>query len=127
MAGVTSRPSRDAYRYGWSQEEATRFALQELDYLLADPASPEDTAAFLVEPVLGEGGYVPRRTEFLDGLRERADRHGILLILDEVQTGFGRTGRFWGHEHYDGRPDILVTAKGIACGFPLSAIAAPRS
>ena len=87
-------------------------------------SAPADTAAFLVEPVLGEGGYVPASTEFLAGLRERADRHGILLVLDEVQAGYGRTGRFWGHEHFAGRPDILVTAKGLASGFPLSAIAA---
>ena len=61
---------------------------------------------------------------FLTGLRERADRHGILLILDEVQTGVGRTGRFWGHDHFGIRPDILITAKGLASGFPLSGIAA---
>ena len=124
MAGVTVSPFPDPHHYGWSQEEATEFALRQLDYTLQTLTSPEDTAAFLVEPVLGEGGYVPANTEFLAGLRERADRHGILLILDEVQTGWGRTGRFWGHEHFDGRPDVLITAKGIASGFPLSAIAA---
>ena len=124
MAGVTISPFPDPTHYGWGQEEATRFALRELDYTLQTLTSPDDTAAFLVEPVLGEGGYVPASTEFLAGLRERADRYGILLILDEVQTGWGRTGRFWGLEHFDGRPDILVTAKGIASGFPLSAIAA---
>jgi 4-aminobutyrate aminotransferase len=74
--------------------------------------------------VLGEGGYVPATSGFLAGLRERADRHGILLVVDEVQTGYGRTGRFWGHEHFGVRPDILVTAKGLASGFPLSGIAA---
>lgn len=124
MAGVTVSPFPDPDHYGWSQEEATEFALRQLDYTLQTLTSPEDTAAFLVEPVLGEGGYVPANTAFLAGLRERADRHGILLILDEVQTGWGRTGRFWGHEHFDGRPDVLITAKGIASGFPLSAIAA---
>lgn len=124
MAGVTVSPFPDPDHYGWSQEEATEFALRQLDYTLQTLTSPEDTAAFLVEPVLGEGGYVPASTEFLAGLRERADRHGILLILDEVQTGWGRTGRFWAHEHFAGRPDVLITAKGIASGFPLSAIAA---
>lgn len=124
MPGVTVSPFPDPTHYGWSQQEATDFALRQLDYSLQTLTSPEDTAAFLVEPVLGEGGYVPASTEFLAGLRERADRHGILLILDEVQTGWGRTGRFWGHEHFDGRPDVLITAKGIASGFPLSAIAA---
>ena len=124
MAGVTVSPFPDPSHYGWSQEETTEFALRQLDYTLQTLTSPEDTAAFLVEPVLGEGGYVPASTEFLAGLRERAERHGILLILDEVQTGWGRTGRFWAHEHFDASADILIMAKGIASGFPLSAIAA---
>ncbi len=126
MGGVVVSPFPTAYRYGWSEQEATRFALRELDYVLATLTSPAETAAIFVEPVLGEGGYVPANTEFMQGLRERADRHGILLVLDEVQTGFGRTGRFWGHDHFDVRPDVVITAKGLASGFPLSAIAAPR-
>jgi 4-aminobutyrate aminotransferase len=125
MGGVVVAPFPTAYRYGWSEEEATRFALRELDYVLQTMTAPAEVAAFFVEPVLGEGGYVPAGSAFLSGLRERADRHGILLVVDEVQTGFGRTGRFWGHEHYDVRPDVLITAKGLASGFPLSAIAAP--
>jgi 4-aminobutyrate aminotransferase len=125
MPGAAVAPFPQAYRYGWSEEEATRFALKELDYLLATVSPPQDTAAFIVEPVLGEGGYVPAPPGFLEGLRERADRHGSLLIVDEVQTGFGRTGRFWGHDHSGVRPDVLITAKGLASGFPLSAIAAP--
>jgi 4-aminobutyrate aminotransferase len=124
MPGVAVAPFPQAHRYGWTEDEATRFALRELDYLLATASAPADTAAFVVEPVLGEGGYVPATTAFLNGLRERADRHGILLVVDEVQTGFGRTGRFWGHQHFDVRPDVVITAKGLASGFPLSAIAA---
>ena len=77
-----------------------------------------------IEPILGEGGYVPAPASFLAGLRDRCDRHGILLVADEVQTGVGRTGRFWCIEHADVRPDVLVTAKGLASGMPLSAIAA---
>ncbi|MBP0462111.1 aspartate aminotransferase family protein [Streptomyces montanisoli] len=127
MPGVAIAPFPDAFHYGWDEETATRFALRELDQVLATVSAPADTAAFFVEPVLGEGGYVPANTTFLRGLRERADRHGILLVLDEVQTGFGRTGMFWGHEHFAGRPDIVVTAKGLASGFPLSAIAAPTA
>lgn len=127
MPGVTVSPFPNPHHYGISQEEATEFALRELDYTLQTLTSPEDTAAFLVEPVLGEGGYIPASTEFLAGLRERADKHGILLILDEVQTGWGRTGRFWGHDHFGGKPDVLITAKGIASGFPLSAIAASEA
>jgi 4-aminobutyrate aminotransferase len=124
MAGVVVAPFPFAYRYGWDERTATEFALRELDYVLATVSSPDETAAFFVEPVLGEGGYVPANTAFLTGLRERSDRHGILLVADEVQTGYGRTGSFWGHEHFGVRPDILVTAKGLASGFPLSAIAA---
>jgi 4-aminobutyrate aminotransferase len=124
MAGVTIAPFPFAYHYGWDDATATEFALRELDYLFATVTAPEETAAFLVEPVLGEGGYVPAPPGFLEGLRDRADRHGILLVLDEVQTGFGRTGRFWGHQHHDVTPDVIITAKGLASGFPLSAIAA---
>ncbi|WP_149263655.1 aspartate aminotransferase family protein [Actinomadura sp. K4S16] len=127
MPGAAIAPFPQAYRYGWSEEEATRFALRELDYLLVTASPASDTAAFVVEPVLGEGGYIPAPPAFLEGLRERADRHGILLVVDEVQTGYGRTGRFWGHEHSAARPDVLITAKGLASGFPLSAIAAPET
>jgi 4-aminobutyrate aminotransferase len=130
MPGVAIAPFPNAYHYGWDEETATKFALRELDQVLATVTAPADTAAFIVEPVLGEGGYVPANSAFLAGLRERADKHGILLIIDEVQTGFGRTGRFWGHDHFvgePGTPDILVTAKGLASGFPLSAIAASKS
>jgi 4-aminobutyrate aminotransferase len=124
MGGVAVSPFPTAYRYGWDEQTATEFALRELDYLLTTVTAPAETAAFLVEPVLGEGGYVPANTTFMQGLRERADHHGILLVVDEVQTGWGRTGRFWGHDHFDVRPDVLITAKGLASGFPLSAIAA---
>ncbi|MFJ2755643.1 aspartate aminotransferase family protein [Nocardioides sp. NPDC087217] len=127
MAGVVVSPFPDAPHFGWPQEQATEFALRQLDYTLQTQSAPADTAAFLVEPVLGEGGYVPADRAFLDGLRERADRHGILLIIDEVQTGFGRTGEFWGHDHFGSRPDIIMTAKGLASGFPLSAIAASEA
>jgi 4-aminobutyrate aminotransferase len=125
MGGVVVAPFPNPTHYGWSQEQATDFALRELDHLLQTVTAPHETAAFFIEPVLGEGGYVPANTRFLAGLRERADRHGILLVLDEVQTGWGRTGRFWGSDHFDVRADVLVTAKGLASGFPLSGIAAP--
>ncbi|MFD3744293.1 aspartate aminotransferase family protein [Nocardia sp. NPDC058633] len=126
MSGVHVAPFPTAFRYGWSEEEATDFALRELDYLLATLTSPAETAAFIVEPVLGEGGYIPGNTRFFQGLRERADRHGILLVFDEIQTGFGRTGKFFGHQHFDVRPDVITIAKGLASGFPLSGIAASR-
>ncbi len=126
MGGVHVAPFPHARRYGWDEETAVAFALRELDFLLQTMSAPRDTAAFLIEPVLGEGGYVPVPHAFLAGLRERADRHGILLVMDEVQTGVGRTGRFWGHQHSGVVPDVLIMAKGIASGFPLSGIAAPQ-
>src|SRR5699024_4638288 len=124
MAGVQVAPFPDPTHLGWQDEDATDFALRQLDYLLQTVTPPEDTAAFFVEPVLGEGGYIPGNARFFAGLRERADRHGIVLVVDEIQTGWGRTGKFWGGEHFGIRPDVLLTAKGLASGFPLSAIAA---
>ena len=124
MSGVMISPFPNPTHYGWTEDKATDFALRELDHILQTVTPPNDTAAFFVEPVLGEGGYVPANTRFLAGLRERADRHGIHLVIDEVQTGWGRTGEFWGSDHFDVTGDILVTAKGLASGFPLSAIAA---
>jgi 4-aminobutyrate aminotransferase len=81
----------------------------------------------IVEPVLGEGGYVPPPTDWLAGLRARCDEHGILLVFDEVQCGVGRTGRPFAAETYGVRPDVLLFAKGIASGLPLGGIVAPRS
>jgi 4-aminobutyrate aminotransferase len=124
MAGVHMSAFPYAYRYGWDEQTSAEFALKELDYLLQTRTAPSDTAAFLIEPALGDGGYIPTPPAFLEGLRERADRHGIVLIIDEVQAGVGRTGRFWGHQHSAAAPDVLITAKGIASGFPISAIAA---
>lgn len=89
------------------------------DYLFKTVAPPEDVAAIVVEPVQGEGGYVVPPRRFIQGLRELADRHGILLVFDEVQCGMGRTGKMWACEHFGVTPDILVTAKGIASGMPL--------
>jgi 4-aminobutyrate aminotransferase len=127
MSGVFTAPFPYAFRYGWDEETTVEFALGELDYLLATTSAVADTAAFLIEPALGDGGYLPTPDAFLQGLRERATRHGIVLVLDEVQTGVGRTGTFWGHEPSGITPDVLITAKGLASGFPLSAIAASES
>ncbi|MGH9054055.1 MAG: aspartate aminotransferase family protein [Acidimicrobiia bacterium] len=125
MGGVFVAPFPYSYRYGWDEEETTAFCLRELDYLLGTQTAPDETAALFIEPVLGEGGYVPATRGFLAGLRERCDHHGILLVMDEVQAGFGRTGRFWGHQHDEVPPDLLVAGKGLASGLPLSALAAP--
>ena len=81
----------------------------------------DETAGFLVEPIQGEGGLATATPEFLQGLRAACDEHGLLLVLDEVQCGYGRTGKFFAHEHYGITPDIMAVAKGIGGGFPLGA------
>jgi 4-aminobutyrate aminotransferase len=126
-AGVFVAPYPYAFRYGWPDEETSAWCLAELDYLLETQTAPSETAAMLVEPVLGEGGYVPPPASFLRGLRERCDRLGILLIADEIQSGFGRTGRWFACEHAGVVPDVIVAAKGIASGMPLSGVFAPAA
>ncbi|HEY8526074.1 MAG TPA: aminotransferase class III-fold pyridoxal phosphate-dependent enzyme [Acidimicrobiales bacterium] len=101
-------------------------ALADLDRLLAVELPASDVGAMVVEPVLGEGGYVPPPRAWLAGLRERCTEHGILLVFDEVQCGVGRTGRPFAAETYDVAPDVLLFAKGIASGLPLGGIAAGR-
>jgi 4-aminobutyrate aminotransferase len=99
---------------------------EQLDLTFHQFVYPEHVAAIIVEPVLGEGGYIVPPPGFLPRLREITRQHGILLIADEVQTGFGRTGELFAVGHWDVEPDILVVAKGIASGLPLSGIVAPR-
>jgi 4-aminobutyrate aminotransferase len=120
-------PYPEAYRaHGGDEAAATEAALASLERLLADTVAPDRVAAFLIEPELGEGGYVPAPLDYLRRLRALADRHGILLIADEVQTGYGRTGRMWGFEHAGIVPDVVCVAKGIANGLPLGAMIARR-
>lgn len=106
----------------YNQNKCCNDPLTQLELLLKRETAPSDTAALIIEPVLGEGGYVPPPPGYLARVREICDQHGILLIADEVQCGFGRTGKMFAVEHWGVRPDILVMAKGIANGFPLSAI-----
>jgi 4-aminobutyrate aminotransferase len=109
---------------GRDPEAALDFTMAALEELFATTIYPDDVAALLVEPILGEGGYVVPSDRFFPALRELADRHGILLVADEVQSGYGRTGRFFATEWTDAVPDIVVMAKGIASGMPLSGILA---
>ena len=122
MPGVFVAPYPYAYRYGWDEERTSQWCLEELDYLLLTQTAPKETAAILVEPVLGEGGYIVPPASFLRGLRELCDQHGILLIVDEIQSGFGRTGKWFAVDHFSIEADILVVAKGLASGLPLSAV-----
>ncbi|HSB02604.1 MAG TPA: aminotransferase class III-fold pyridoxal phosphate-dependent enzyme [Anaerolineales bacterium] len=121
-SGVYVAPFPYAFRLKMTEAEASEYALEQLEYLLASQTSPKETAAILVESVLGEGGYVPPPVSFMKGLREICDRHGILLILDEVQSGFGRTGKWFAFEHFHVIPDIITAAKGLASGMPLSGV-----
>lgn len=93
------------------EEEVVKKALYQLDLVLSQQINPEEVAAILIEPVLGEGGYVPAPPSYLRSLREICDKYGILLILDEVQTGFGRTGKYFASEHSGVCPDIMTIAK----------------
>ena len=125
MGGVHFVPYPYPLRMG-GEEAALAATMAAIDDLFAALVSPDDVAAFVVEPILGEGGYVVPPDGFLPALREVADRHGILLAVDEVQSGYGRTGRFFATEWTDATPDIVIMAKGIASGLPLSGILAPR-
>ena len=109
------------------EDRASDAALGHLRQMLTSIAPASSVAAIFVEPVLGEGGYLPGPAAFLRGLREICDEHGILLVADEVQTGYGRTGRMWAFEHAGIVPDVVCIAKAIANGLPLSAIATSRA
>jgi 4-aminobutyrate aminotransferase len=122
MAGVFVAPFPYAFRLGMSEEQASAYALEQLEYLLASQTAPKDTAAILIESVLGEGGYIVPPTSFMKGLREICDKYGIMLIFDEVQSGFGRTGKWFALEHFGVVPDIITAAKGLASGMPLSGV-----
>lgn len=119
---VTAFPH--SYQYGWNEKDTIDFCTRELDRLVLSQTSPEETAAIFVEPVLGEGGYVPVPNEFMKHLRAFCDEHEILLVMDEIQSGFGRTGKMFAVEHSGVKPDIMVMAKGLGNGMPVSAVGA---
>lgn len=123
-SGVFVAPFPYPFREGCSEEESVARALGAFDLLLAAQTAPNETAAVVIEPVLGEGGYLPAPAAFLRGLRERCTQHGILFVADEVQAGFARTGTMFAIEQSGVEPDVMVMAKGIASGFPISAIGA---
>jgi 4-aminobutyrate aminotransferase/(S)-3-amino-2-methylpropionate transaminase len=110
-------PFPNEYR-GPSSDEA----LEALERALVTQVAAETVAAIVLEPVQGEGGFIVAPPEFVKGVREICDEHGIVFVVDEVQTGFARTGRMWGIEHYDVEPDLVTVAKSIAAGLPLSGV-----
>jgi 4-aminobutyrate aminotransferase / (S)-3-amino-2-methylpropionate transaminase / 5-aminovalerate transaminase len=115
----------EVYRLPFAQDyrgPSAREALAALERALVTTVAAESVAAIVIEPVQGEGGFVVAPQEFLEGIRRICDDNAIVLVIDEVQTGFGRTGRMWGIEHYDVEPDLLTVAKSIAGGLPLSGV-----
>jgi 4-aminobutyrate aminotransferase len=130
LAGVFHTPYPDTYRgtYGVRPDHAAEDCLSYLENeLFRRRVDPEEVAGIFIEPIQGEGGYLPAPPEFLQGLQRICRKYGILLVVDEVQSGMGRTGKWWACEHAGIEPDILCTAKGIASGMPLSAMIARRS
>jgi 4-aminobutyrate aminotransferase len=127
LPGVHVVPYPSAYEHDGDDARATASSLAALHTLLTSVIAPSQVAAVLIEPVQGEGGYTPAPVEFLRELRALCDEHGILLIADEVQSGFARTGEMWSFQHAGIVPDVVVTAKAIANGLPLSAIIASKA
>ncbi len=130
LSGVFHTPFPDTYRgsYAIRPEFATADCLSYLENeLFRRRVDPDEVAAIFIEPIQGEGGYLPAPADFLRGLRDICDKYGILLVADEVQCGMGRTGKWWAVEHAGIEPDIICTAKGIASGMPLGAIIARAS
>jgi len=126
LGSVFIAPYPHPYRWGLTDDEATDLSLNELRMMFKHVVSPQTIACFLVEPVQGEGGYYPSPARFLATLREMADEHGIKLLYDEVQSGFGRTAEWFASDHFDAKPDIMAVGKGIANGLPLSAFGSSR-
>src|SRR2546421_372683 len=115
----------EVYRLPFAQDyrgPSAREALEALERALVTYVAAESVAAIVIEPVQGEGGFVVAPPEFLEGVRRICDDNGIVLVVDEVQAGFGRTGKMWGIEHYEVEPDLMCVAKSIAAGLPLSGV-----
>jgi 4-aminobutyrate aminotransferase len=130
MSGVIHAPYPDPYRpvLATTHEDYGETVVAYIEnVLLHYLMSPQDCAGILVEPIQGEGGYIVPPDGFFPALRRLCDKHGILLIADEVQSGVGRTGKWWAIEHWDVEPDIVCFAKGIASGVPLGGIVARES
>ena len=124
LGSVFVAPFPHAYRWGMSEDQAVDYCLWDLEMMFRHEVSPHNIAGFLIEPAQGEGGYYPAPARFLNELRALADRNGIKVIYDEVQTGFGRTAEWMASDHYDAKPDVIALGKGIANGLPLSAYGA---
>jgi 4-aminobutyrate aminotransferase len=130
LSGVFHMPFPDTYRgtYGVRPETASADCLSYLENeLFRRRVDPEEVAGIFIEPIQGEGGYLPAPADFLQGLQRICRKYGIMLVMDEVQSGMGRTGKWWAGDYAGIEPDIICTAKGIASGMPLSAMIARAS
>jgi len=126
MPGVTHVPYPNPYRPLFTGADQGRAVLDYIHMLFDRSVPPSEVAAILVEPIQGEGGYIVPPQGFLAGLRALCDKHGILLIFDEVQSGIGRTGKIFASEHFAVSPDIVTLAKGLGSGLPIGAVIAKR-
>ncbi len=133
MPGVFHAPYPDPYRNLWDingyadPAELSSRALDHIEHMFDTVLPPEDLAACFIEPVQGEGGYVVPPDDFLGRLKRLLDEHGVALIVDEVQSGFGRTGKLFAVDHFNVRPDLMGLAKGIASGMPMGAVVARKA
>ncbi len=131
MPGVIHVPYPDPYRPVLNISDEQDVGLAVVDYIehvvLSKEVPPDEVAAVFIEPILGEGGYIVPPDSFFPALRELCDRNEILLVADEVQSGMGRTGKWWAIEHFGVQPDIITSAKGLASGMPLGAVVARKS
>jgi len=128
MPGVTHVPYPNSYRPLFAGADQGRAVLDYIENnLFASNVPASEVAAILIEPIQGEGGYLVPPDGFLEGLRALCDRHGILLIFDEVQSGIGRTGKMFASEHWGVRPDIMTLAKGLGSGLPIGLVVAKKT
>jgi 4-aminobutyrate aminotransferase len=125
MPGVTHVPYPNPYRPLFAGDDQGRAVVAYIEQLMERNVPADEVAAILVEPIQGESGYVVPPEGFLSGLRKLCDRHGILLIFDEVQAGVGRTGKMFAWQHWSVRPDVLTLAKGLGSGLPIGLAIAP--
>jgi len=131
LPGIIHVPYPDPYRPVLNENGFRDQGEAVIDYIehlvLGKRTAPTDVAAIFIEPIMGEGGYVVPPDSFMPALRKLCDKYGILLVADEIQSGIGRTGKWWAMEHFNTEPDIVTSAKGIASGMPLGAIIARKS
>jgi len=129
MGGVyfTPYPSRDLCPKGFNEEQRSEYCLTEIENLFKYLVAPETVAAIFMEAIQGEGGYVVPPASFVKGVRSICDKHGILLVFDEIQSGYGRTGKMFASEHFDVVPDIMTIGKAIAGGLPMSGVVSTKA